>query len=217
MNTESTAHEIGAGQYDDAYAQCNLLWGKHPASNVIKASSFFDDMSQKTALDLGCGEGKNSIFLASKGFQVKSIDISEIAIEKAKRIWQNWQKIDWQTADIRNFSQQNPQQYHVVLLTGPLHCFSSKNDVIHTIENAKSLTKIGGINVISVFNSREQDFSGHSKLFKPLLLPHEFYTQCYLNNWEIIEESDTDLADCHPHNNIPHKHSITRIIARRIT
>jgi SAM-dependent methyltransferase len=35
------------------------------------------------ALDIGCGTGDNSIWLAQKNFQVTGIDISKIAIEKA--------------------------------------------------------------------------------------------------------------------------------------
>jgi methyl halide transferase len=35
------------------------------------------------ALDIGCGTGDNSIWLAQQNFQVTGIDISEIAIEKA--------------------------------------------------------------------------------------------------------------------------------------
>jgi SAM-dependent methyltransferase len=35
------------------------------------------------ALDIGCGTGDNSIWLAQNGFQVTGVDISEVAIEKA--------------------------------------------------------------------------------------------------------------------------------------
>lgn len=37
------------------------------------------------ALDVGCGFGTHSIFLAKKGFEVKAFDISETAIGKAKQ------------------------------------------------------------------------------------------------------------------------------------
>jgi SAM-dependent methyltransferase len=36
------------------------------------------------ALDIGCGTGDNSIWLAQKNFQVTGVDISEIVIEKAR-------------------------------------------------------------------------------------------------------------------------------------
>lgn len=36
------------------------------------------------ALDIACGAGRNSRFLASRGFQVKAIDISDVALNKAR-------------------------------------------------------------------------------------------------------------------------------------
>lgn len=39
----------------------------------------------KRALDIACGEGRNSIFLARRGFSVTGVDISEEGIAKARR------------------------------------------------------------------------------------------------------------------------------------
>lgn len=36
------------------------------------------------ALEIGCGTGTNAIFLAQRGFEVLGVDISEVAIEKAR-------------------------------------------------------------------------------------------------------------------------------------
>ncbi len=41
------------------------------------------------ALDLAAGFGRNSLFLAEKGFLVDAIDISDIAIEKLKKLHKN--------------------------------------------------------------------------------------------------------------------------------
>ncbi|HIJ96830.1 MAG TPA: class I SAM-dependent methyltransferase [Desulfuromonadales bacterium] len=40
----------------------------------------------KAALDIACGEGRNSVFLAQHGFQVTGLDISDIGLAKAKDV-----------------------------------------------------------------------------------------------------------------------------------
>ncbi len=58
------------------------------------------------ALDIGCGTGDNSIWLAQQNFQVVGVDISELAIEKAKdkaleaQVACSFQVIDFLTSHI---------------------------------------------------------------------------------------------------------------------
>jgi hypothetical protein len=33
--------------------------------------------------------------------------------------------------------------------------------------------------------------------------------------WTLLHQSDEDLHETHPHNSIPHVHSMTRLIARK--
>jgi len=42
-------------------------------------------LHESPVLDVGCGTGENSLFLAAKGFEVTGIDSAPRAIEKAKR------------------------------------------------------------------------------------------------------------------------------------
>ncbi len=38
------------------------------------------------ALDLACGEGRNALWLAGKGWQVTAVDFSAVGLEKARRL-----------------------------------------------------------------------------------------------------------------------------------
>jgi len=54
------------------------------SSKVKKASKLFKERNYKNILDLGCGTGRHSIFLAKEGFSVYATDISETGINIAK-------------------------------------------------------------------------------------------------------------------------------------
>lgn len=71
-------------RFKERYKAGNTPWdiGK-PDFNLIETVTKIPIESCK-ALDIGCGTGDNSIWLAQKQFQVTGTDVSEIAIEKAK-------------------------------------------------------------------------------------------------------------------------------------
>jgi 2-polyprenyl-3-methyl-5-hydroxy-6-metoxy-1,4-benzoquinol methylase len=53
------------------------------------------------ALDIACGEGRNSIFLAQQGYRVTGIDISDTGLDKArKRAKEAGVDIDFQQVDL---------------------------------------------------------------------------------------------------------------------
>ena len=74
--------------YLDEYAKGKRpLHGKKPVEFVVWASGYLKEkgMSEATVLDAGCGEGRNSIYLAKQGFRVYGIDIASPAVETGKR------------------------------------------------------------------------------------------------------------------------------------
>ena len=54
------------------------------ATILDRATTFLGDIAAKSVLDLGCGSGLTSIYLASKGANVTAIDTSKKAIELLK-------------------------------------------------------------------------------------------------------------------------------------
>jgi SAM-dependent methyltransferase len=55
------------------------------------------------ALDVGCGSGVHSAFLADFGFEVKAIDHSEYGIKNAKNLFPN-KNIEYITSSFKNFT-----------------------------------------------------------------------------------------------------------------
>ncbi|MGK0468338.1 class I SAM-dependent methyltransferase [Clostridium sp.] len=72
------------GSWDKIYleqgkVQVDLL------ATVVEAVNYFEQAKCKNVLDLGCGPGRNTIYLASRGFKVSACDISKTGIELTKQ------------------------------------------------------------------------------------------------------------------------------------
>ncbi|MGW6447925.1 class I SAM-dependent methyltransferase [Lentzea sp. NPDC055074] len=52
------------------------------------------------AIDLGCGSGANSIFLAERGFAVTGVDHSPVGLEKARRATPPSLSVEWLPGDL---------------------------------------------------------------------------------------------------------------------
>ena len=71
-------------RFKERYEACDTPWdiGK-PDFNLIEAVTS-TPIAPCKALDIGCGTGDNAIWLSQQNFCVVGIDVSEIAIRKAK-------------------------------------------------------------------------------------------------------------------------------------
>jgi HB1, ASXL, restriction endonuclease HTH domain len=119
---------------------------------------------------------------------------------------------EWVVADALDYIAPNAP-YDVVIAYGLAHCLASDKDIMRLISRIRNLTKMLGHNIVCAFNNRSHDLTAHPG-FVPTLLSHEQYLSFYCD-WEIISSSDETLNEIHPHNAIPHHHSLTRIIARK--
>jgi 2-polyprenyl-3-methyl-5-hydroxy-6-metoxy-1,4-benzoquinol methylase len=74
-------------KWNDRYAGDGFYLGPAPSRFLAENIAMIKDLTPgKKALDIACGEGRNSIFLARHGFKVIGLDISEEGLAKAKRL-----------------------------------------------------------------------------------------------------------------------------------
>ena len=200
------------GGYDEGYSAVACFWGEDPGSLV---KLFLERHSAKgdSVLDLGCGEGKNANAFAAAGANAIAVDCSLDAITNGKSVFGDG-AIDWRIADAVSFAASQPEQtYNVVVAYGLLHCMSSEAEADGLINDVQRVTKSGGTVILAAFNDRSQDLSAHPG-FSPLLMPHDWYAAKF-DGWNAEVLTDTDLHETHPHNGIPHHHSLTRLIAKK--
>ncbi len=67
--------------WDELYGSRNAVWSGDPNPHLVSEVS---DLTPGTALDVGCGEGADAIWLAERGWRVTAADISIIALERAR-------------------------------------------------------------------------------------------------------------------------------------
>lgn len=68
--------------WDERYSSSDRLWSGQPNAQLV---AHVADLPPGDALDVGCGEGADAIWLAGRGWHVTGIDISVVALERAAR------------------------------------------------------------------------------------------------------------------------------------
>jgi tellurite methyltransferase len=162
-------------------------------------------------LDLGCGEGKNAYALADAGAEVTAVDCSAAALANGKeKLAHN--RITWVQANAYDFLQ-DAHEFDVVVMYGLLHCLPSAEEIRSVVQASLGHTRHGGYHIVVTFDDGPHDLTAHPG-FRPTLLPHEWFVRLY-DRQEIVVSRRDRIEEVHPHNNIPHFHSLTRLIVRR--
>lgn len=74
---------MDAADWDHRYADADLVWGAEPNRFVAEQTT---DLTPGTALDVACGEGRNAIWLARRGWDATGIDFSAVAVARARQL-----------------------------------------------------------------------------------------------------------------------------------
>jgi SAM-dependent methyltransferase len=79
-------YEIGMeNEWNQRYRDNNVPWNTNEPDSELKKVLEEYRISPGRALDAGCGTGTNSVYLASRGFDVTGFDFAPLAIEAAKK------------------------------------------------------------------------------------------------------------------------------------
>ncbi len=94
-------------RWNERYGAKPLVWSASANELLVRE---VQGLTPGSALDVGCGEGRNAIWLAEQGWDVTAIDFAATGIDKARAIAErknvdvNWVVGDIETAQLASFS-----------------------------------------------------------------------------------------------------------------
>ena len=132
---------MGSEQWNARYAEAaeksDTVWSLSPNAWIAETVGHLDP---GTAVDLGAGEGRNALWLASLGWEVTAVDFSSVGLATgAARAAELGVDIQWVTADATTWV--SPQQVDLVVIA---YLQLPADDLSRAISNAAGYLAPGG-------------------------------------------------------------------------
>ena len=120
------------------YAQKGLLWTAEPNRRF---ASEVAGLVPGRALDVACGEGRNAVWLAERGWRVTGIDFSDVALAKAAALAEaRGVEAEWVLADVVDHEPE-PGAFDLVAV---LYLQLPRDELARALRHAARATAPGG-------------------------------------------------------------------------
>jgi SAM-dependent methyltransferase len=80
--TEHASRTPDAAEWDERYGTAERVWSGEPNGALVAEAG---GLEPGRALDVGCGEGADAVWLARRGWQVTALDVSRVALDRAEQ------------------------------------------------------------------------------------------------------------------------------------
>ena len=72
--------------WDDVYSHDPSFFGDSPSEFAVLCCKEFEKLNVKRILELGSGQGRDALYIASKGIEVYAIDSSKVAVDTLSKL-----------------------------------------------------------------------------------------------------------------------------------
>ncbi len=179
------------------------IWGKAPSRFARELTAFVPPGGR--ILDLGCGEGRDSVYFAFCGYEVTGLDISAAGLEKAERLAaERGVAVRWLCRSMLEVPVTG--RFDLVDSCGTIH-HVPKDDRPRLFKRLKALTRGRGLNAHLVFT----DLRVYAEKDEEI----DYFTAGELAeayaDWLVIRHED-GLVPC-SQDGVQHSHSVERLVS----
>ena len=146
-----------AAEWDARYSERDrAMWSGRPNGRLVAEAA---GLIPGRALDVGCGEGADSIWLARRGWTVTAIDISDIAVRRAREAAERAEvAVDW----VRGDALQSPfpaRSFDLLSMPYPALPKTSGEPAVRTLLDT---VRLGGL-LLAVYHDLDDGHREHMK------------------------------------------------------
>lgn len=197
--------------YEEKYAGPDYYWGIAPNRLCYEIMKHKPPVRPYRVLDIGCGEGKDAVFLAKNGYIVSAFDAAETGLEKARALAHaHHVDIHFFRADINEYVL--CEEYDIIFSSGVLH-YLVPGRRERFIQSLKEHTPVGGLHALNVFVQKPfieaAPDSEEAERRNAPWYSGELMRQYH--DW-LFHKYEEEIFDCCS-GGIPHKHCTNRMVA----
>lgn len=180
------------------------VWGTAPSPFAVAVAPHV--VPGAVVLDLGCGEGRDSVFFAAGGARVIGVDLSRAGLRKAERLARTRRvTVQWVAADLAHLTLPGP--FDLVYSCGAMH-YVPRRARERLLIRLQGLTRPGGHHAHLVFTDRLIYVEKGERI--DYFCPGEL--RALYPDWQVLECSE-DVITCQE-DGTPHRHSVERLVVR---
>jgi tellurite methyltransferase len=205
------ARALDTPVYDERYARPGLYWGSKPtglARDFVRIARALP-RAPRTLVDLGSGEGRDSIYFARQGYRVLGVDISSVGVRKAeRRASRLGVDVRFRVGDIRSF--RLPRRVGVVFCSGALNNPPRRIRAAR-FEHFKASTAPGGIHAVNADVPKPYIPPQTTNPFASPFRSGELLG--YYGDWQILDSGQVEFVSTA--SGVPHRKAMDVVIARK--
>jgi SAM-dependent methyltransferase len=204
------AHVFSQEFWDERYAAHDHVWSGRPNPALVDHAT---GLSPRVALDVGCGEGADVVWLAERGWHVTGADLSVVALDKARKHADEAGvagRTDWVHVDLLAG---DPLPGDADLVSAMfVHVPDADFDRVYaTIAGA---VRSGGTLLVAGHHPAERDTDLRNPRLSHLLFAPERVTSLLDDGWR-VDVADARTRDVLGHDGEPRVATDTVVVARR--